>query len=106
MNDFADIPVVPYIKPRKDHREIKWLITFYIGNAEWVQADDGSTFMPTKVEVKNWPRLNRTYVTVTGQSNRFTYRSQSFGIRGTKYPEVPEWLKPLIKEAMTNAEPT
>jgi hypothetical protein len=103
MKDFEDIP--PAIKPRKDHREIKWLITFYVQGAPGVQANDGSIFTPSKVEVKNWPRRGTAYVTVTGQSNRFTYRSQDFNLRGApKYPECPEWLKPLIKEAMGHAE--
>ena len=97
-----DVTVTPYIKPRKDHREIKWLITFNVEGAPPLQAEDGSVFNPTKVEVKNWPRLNRTYVTLTGRSAKgYQFRSRNFNIRGAgRYVETPEWLRPLIKEAM------
>lgn len=103
MDDFRNI--VPSIKPRRDQREIKWLVTFYVEGAPPVRAEDGSVFTPSKVEVKNWPRLGRAYVTVTGPHG-WMYRSQNFNLKGApKYQDTPEWLRPLIKEAMSDANP-
>lgn len=96
---------VPRIKPRKDKREVKWHITFYITEGDQVQGVDGVFFIPSKVEVMNWPRLGRAYVKVTGESPR-GYRpypgTANFDLRGsTDYPPCPDWLKALVKEAMS-----
>lgn len=101
---------VPRIRPRKDHREIKWLVTFYIDEADQVQSKDGEWFVPVKVEAKNWPRLGRSYVTVTGPTSR-RFRGYpgvaNFNLKGSpQYPACPDWLITLIKEAMSNAQPT
>lgn len=95
----------PHIKPRKDGREVKWVVAFPIANGYATPAlNDNSTFVPVRVEVRVWPVSRKAYAVATGESryHRGFPGSSNFNIYGCpQYPACPDWLKDLIFQAMS-----
>ena len=95
----------PHIKPRKDQREVKWLISFPVQYGHPVQAmNDSNTFVPVRVEVRVWPVRRVAYIVATGEPrfHRGFPASANFNVSGCpQYPACPDWLKDLVFQAMS-----